>query len=191
MTVTRAATAIAMSPDLAHLRTLSREALSRMFHDLPAPLPGEMQGEFDGVLPDFCDAERRAGAVARAGAPVHWLGKAYRADPADPSRGDGHNRYRGADVDERRLPFAWAIGPSWVDGRPALVMRYSAFDHWAGKADLQDEIRVCAPGLYLAVAHTREPIPAFTPLPGPRGRSLPEPFFLIGPLGPYVDMPKG
>jgi hypothetical protein len=51
-------------------------------------------------------------------------------------------------------------GPSWLDGRPAIVMDYSRTSKvWA---DVRDEVREVAPGLYLGRMYRRKPCgPAF------------------------------
>jgi hypothetical protein len=51
-------------------------------------------------------------------------------------------------------------GPSWLDGRPALIMDYGRTSKvWA---DVRDEVREVAPGLYLGLMYKRKPCgPAF------------------------------
>jgi hypothetical protein len=51
-------------------------------------------------------------------------------------------------------------GPSWLDGNPALVLDYCGTSRvWA---DVRDEIREVAPGLYLGAMYRRRiPCPAF------------------------------
>jgi hypothetical protein len=51
-------------------------------------------------------------------------------------------------------------GPSWLDGRPSLIMDYSTTSHvWA---DVRDELREVAPGLYLGAMYQRRcPEPNF------------------------------
>jgi hypothetical protein len=51
-------------------------------------------------------------------------------------------------------------GPSWLDGRSAILMAYRATSRvWA---DVRDEIRAVAPGLYLGLRYRRkEPQPEF------------------------------
>jgi hypothetical protein len=51
-------------------------------------------------------------------------------------------------------------GPSWLDGRPSLIMDYSRTSKvWA---DVRDEVREVVPGLYLGLMYKRKPCgPAF------------------------------
>jgi hypothetical protein len=51
-------------------------------------------------------------------------------------------------------------GPSWLDGKPSLILDYAGTSHvWA---DVRDEIREVAPGLYLgAMYRRRAPCPQF------------------------------
>jgi hypothetical protein len=51
-------------------------------------------------------------------------------------------------------------GPSWLDGRPALILDYQHTSRvWA---DVRDEIREVAPGLFLGAMYLRrEPCPKF------------------------------
>jgi hypothetical protein len=45
-------------------------------------------------------------------------------------------------------------GPSWLDGRPAIVMDYCGTSRvWA---DVRDEVREVAPGLYLGLMYRRK-----------------------------------
>lgn len=153
-----------------NLRLLPRAEALDLFAGLPAPTPPA--GEYAGHIPAYSEPAWRA-FLAEAGI-GHWLGKGY----AD---GHGYNVYRTATGLVRRLRFAWSFGTSSLDGRPALLMQYSAFPNWAGAQDLTDELREAAPGLLLGLYHTREAVPGFTPRAG-QGRSEPEIFILEGPI---------
>jgi hypothetical protein len=51
-------------------------------------------------------------------------------------------------------------GPSWLDGRPAIIMDYS--DTSTVWRDVRDELRQVGPGLYLGVMYQRKcPCPKF------------------------------
>jgi hypothetical protein len=163
---------------------LDREGLTRLFRSLPAPGIDEMNGEFASELPNDARAAWRSFMV-RLGED-YWLGKSFSTTAWAGHAGHGLNRYRTADGSvRRRSRFAWNIGPSIVDGGPALVMKYAPFKNWGGGHDLQDEVRVAGPSTYLGLYHTAEPVPGFTPAgPGPRsGLAF---FFLTGPVGPFV-----
>jgi hypothetical protein len=51
-------------------------------------------------------------------------------------------------------------GPSWLDGKPSIIMDYSQTSHvWR---DVRDELREVAPGLYLGrMYQRRQPCPKF------------------------------
>ena len=166
------------------LRHLDRESLTAVFRELPAPMPEEMNGEFASSLPEYSEAEWRTTMAALG--KDYWLGKSYTPEPFGEHRGQGLNRYRRSDGSVRRLSrFVWEIGPSVIDGRPSLVMRYAPFPNWGGSHDLIDEVRVAGPGLYLGIYHTAEPVPGFTPRRG-ETRSEVEFFLLTGPQAPFV-----
>lgn len=157
------------------------EMAQETFHGLPAPRPDDVEGEFDGYVPyarrkdwDELMAQARLGT---------WLGKGYVPQCKGASSGTGYNRYRRSGGLQRRLRFAWSIDRSSIDGRDTLLMRYSAFDNWAGQRDLIDELRMLERGLWLGLFYTRKPEPLFTPRPG-NGRSGIEFFILAGPVGP-------
>ena len=162
------------------LQALSREEALAVFATLPPPT--QMVGEFSGHIPAYIEADWRA---FLAGAKVgHWLGKGYIHEPHGEWLGHGYNVYQlDGRKTARRLRFAWTFGPSSLDGQPALIMRYAAFENWAGQQDLTDEVRRAGPGVMLGIYFTREPVPGFTPRAG-KQRSEPEIFILRGPVGP-------
>ena len=49
----------------------------------------------------------------------------------------------------RAVPATVAVGPSRVDGRPALVIDYA--DSGRAFRDIRDEVREVAPGVYLGL----------------------------------------
>jgi hypothetical protein len=157
-----------------------REALLDLWLTLPAPEPADMEGEFaPWVPPYFADAFR--GFLTSQGQD-DWHGKGY-------TQGEGHNIWQiGPDV-VRSLRFAWEIAASGLDGRPALVMDYPAFDNPAGALGLIDEVRSLGPGLLLGIYSTDTPVEGFTPVLDPAtGRTRHEIFGLRGPTGPWVGV---
>jgi hypothetical protein len=69
---------------------------------------------------------------------------------------DGHivNRWIGG---LRCIETCYTIGPSWVDGRPAILMEYAPGTPIL--ANTHDELREVAPGLYLGPLYDRCPCP--------------------------------
>jgi hypothetical protein len=169
---------------LAELAPLSREDLLAVFRTLPAPSLAEMDGEFDGHIPDYHHDLWYSTQLALSGG--RWLGKAYKAIPHERWPAQGYNRLEMPGRVARNSCFGWEIAPSGYDGRPALVMTYSAFRNWCGGQDLIDEVRRAGDGVYLGVYHTREPVYGFTSDPGDNGRSALQVFMLSGPVAPWV-----
>lgn len=149
------------APSLEELLRLTPDEAVALFRTLEPPAAGDIPGDYSGHIPlamrDNWDA-----LFAGAGLGV-WLGKAYRLDGGSRTSGQGSNLYRKDGRVEQTLPFAWNLGPSTVDGRPALMMFYSAFRSWAGKRDLIDELRLISPELLLGLYHTSAPVENFTP----------------------------
>ena len=157
-----------------------RERLLDLWRTLPAPEPTAMEGEFGPWVPPYF-AEAFRGFLTSQGQD-DWYGKAY-------TRGEGHNIWQiGPDV-VRSLRFAWDIRPSGLDGGPALVMDYPAFDNPAGAWGLIDKVRELGPGLLLGIYSTDTPAAGFTPVADPAtGRTRHEVFGLQGPTGPWVGV---
>jgi hypothetical protein len=64
------------------------------------------------------------------------------------------NRWAGG---VRAIRSHYTIGPSWADGRPAVVMEYPPGTPVFGNT--RDELRAVAPGLYLGPIYDRCPCP--------------------------------
>ena len=81
---------------------------------------------------------------------------AWRGKTAQPS-GDFTNRWVGG---LEAINSRYEIGPSWIDGKPAIVMQYPRDTKLLG--NVRDEVREVAPGLYLGPIFDRCPCPKFT-----------------------------
>jgi hypothetical protein len=90
---------------------------------------------------------RRARAVSR-GARLIWQGKVF-----EPGQTTAVNRFFGM----RMIRAQVYQGPSWLDGRPSLVLDYSQTSRIY--ADNRDEIRQVAPGLFLGLMYDRTTAP--------------------------------
>ncbi len=64
------------------------------------------------------------------------------------------NRWIG---NRRWIGSYYVIGPSWLDGKPAIVLEYPKGTPLF--ANMHDEIREISPGLYLGTVFMREPCP--------------------------------
>ena len=69
---------------------------------------------------------------------------------------DGHfvNRWLGG---IRAIDSQYVVGPSWVDGKPSVILEYAAGTKVF--ANTHDELREIAPGLYLGPVYDRCPCP--------------------------------
>ncbi|HUV44580.1 MAG TPA: hypothetical protein VMW13_07105 [Dehalococcoidales bacterium] len=166
------------------LMELSREEVIELWKQCPAVEMTELVGEFEGVIPNAGDEERRERTAeimynenSRTG---YWLGKAFW--PISKTKGDGYNRYRwpGGKI-ERYMRFATEMGTSLIDGKPSLMMYYGAYQlrllPEGQENTLTDEIRKLADGIYLGVGTAKMP---------DGSRSEPGHFALVGPVGTYI-----
>ena len=82
---------------------------------------------------------------ASRAARVVWQGKVFRDDGTT-----AVNRFFGVRAIQGNLSYA----PSWLDGRPALILDYQGTSLVYGR--YRDEIRQVAPGLYLGAMFARK-----------------------------------
>ena len=158
------------------LLALDHESTVALWKTLPAAGMTELNGHYQGVVPNAGDLKRQASTsdfMYNEDSPRgYWLGKAYR--PLTETEGEGYNRWRfpsGKIVRNGR--FATRTGPSLIDGQPAYIMDDSAFNG----TTLVDEIRKLDEGIYLGVGTTAT---------GDGGRSAPGHFALVGPTDEWV-----
>jgi hypothetical protein len=97
----------------------------------------------------LCLADTRLARLKKCAFNLAWKGKCFECD------GSFINRWPGfTALSSRAEP-----GASWYDGRPSLVMEYAPGTPLF--ANLHDEIREVAPGLYLGRLYERCPCPRF------------------------------
>jgi hypothetical protein len=127
---------------LKSLARLSCPELEQLYrHAEPKPIPGG----FARGRPIYC-ADKPLAGLRSALTGLVWRGKVL--DAADQSL---VNQWLGLRAIKARLYF----GPSWLDGKPALIMDYCGTSHvWA---DVRDEVREVAPGLFLGAMFRRDP----------------------------------
>lgn len=174
---------------------MPREEVLALYRTLPAPGPQELAGEYKGYVHDGGDlalrAKRKAFFFDESSTFGCWMGKSYTSG-AD-GRGEGHNLWRRAGGEVcRNSRFLTEIAPSMYDGRPALMMYYSAYRTFFGEIDLIDEVRRLESGLYLCVYWSTRTVEGFSTLQPGNARSDIDVFALTGPTGPWVgvDDPK-
>jgi hypothetical protein len=96
----------------------------------------------------LCSTDERLPRVKVCLSNAFWRGKVIAAD------GSFVNRWCGG---LRAIRSQYVIGPSWVDGRPAVLMEYAPGTAILGNA--HDELRQVGPGLYLGPLYDRCPCP--------------------------------
>ncbi|MXW00198.1 MAG: hypothetical protein F4X59_00535 [Holophagales bacterium] len=158
------------------LLALDHESTVALWKTLPAAGMAELDGHYQGVIPNAGDHERQTRTsdfmYAEDSVRGYWLGKAYR--PLAETEGEGYNRWRFPDGEiVRNGRFATRMGPSLIDGQPSYIMDYSAFSD----TTLVDEIRKLDEGVYLGVGTTETE---------DGGRSAPGHFALVGPTDEWV-----
>jgi hypothetical protein len=105
--------------------------------------PGAMPDGFARGRVVYPPCEPRGHAKARTAA-MFWHGKHF--FPCDSTL---INQWLGVRAIRARV----YPGPSWLDGRPALILDYCGTSHlWA---DVRDEMREVAPGLYVGAMYLR------------------------------------
>lgn len=175
------------------LLALTREEVLELWGQAPAVEMAELCGEYKGLIPNAgghpgtkLNIERMFDAKSPNGC---WMGKAF--CPLSHSKGDGYNRYRRLDGTIRRfIRFGTEMGTSLIDGKPALMMYYGAYQLKsipAGQENtLVDEIRKLADGVYLGAGTMV--LPEGHEYSDGKGRSIPGHFVLLGPVGQWIGV---
>ncbi len=163
---------------LERVLAMGRTEIVELWKQCPAATLEEMNGHYVGFIPNTGDPFAKKltdnfmyNENSERG---YWLGKAYKRTSA--TKGEGYNRWRrpgGKFAHGQR--FATEEGASLVDGKPALMMYYQAYN--PGMA-LTDEIRKLADNIYLGIGTT----------PRPDGtRKLFGHFVFFGPVHEWVE----
>ena len=119
---------------------MDREALDALYAQAgPGPIPdGRARGRLLAR-----PGSRLARPISNA-ARVAWQGKVFL-----PERQMAINRFFGL----RMIRANLAYGPSWRDGRPAIILDYAETSRVYARN--RDEVREVAPGLYLGLMYAR------------------------------------
>ena len=136
--------------------------LPRCLEDLTRMSWDELEQLYRGASPGAVPSGYAKGrALYRPGKPLSgprtatarllWKGKHF-----DPCGGTLINQWLGF----RAVPARVFYGESWLDGGPSLILDYDGMSRlvWA---DVRDEIRELAPGLYLGLMFRRRSCPRF------------------------------
>lgn len=139
---------------LGSLAEMSVDALARVYDGGAAPaslsaLDGHPRGRMLAVR--MLDAGPVASALrAVSGALVFpWGGKSFTAQGAVTGTGINRVHLLGR---HQLFPFETHVGPSVVDGRPAVILDYDLPDNPALIRKIHDEVREVSPGLFLGPA---------------------------------------
>ncbi|HWE36801.1 MAG TPA: hypothetical protein VG406_09565 [Isosphaeraceae bacterium] len=132
--------------------------MDRLVRMGPAELEALYRGAGVGAMPAgkvrgraIVRPGQRIGPTLSRGARILWQGKVFRPEDAT-----AVNRFFGV----RAVRGQTSVGPSWLDGRPSLILDYSRTS--LVYARVRDEIREVAPGLYLGLMYARSsPRPTF------------------------------
>ena len=136
---------------LEDLLFLKYEQCQIVYASLPAPKPDELNGEYSGHTLIYMQP-------VMLQKPYEFLGKAFRPNPIkEGAQGDGYIIWRVNGAIVRNNQFGWAIGPSGIDGKPALIMDWQYFAEDAVQNYGIDEVRRAAPGLYLCTTVNKQP----------------------------------
>ena len=129
---------------------MNRVQLFEIWKGLPAVSMREMNGHYMGLVPNAGNPSEQAQTADfmynEKSERGYWLGKAYKAH--SDTKGEGYNRWRfpGGKV-VRNLRFGTEAGTSLIDGKPAFMMYYGAYND----SDLVDEIRKLDENVYVGV----------------------------------------
>jgi hypothetical protein len=126
---------------LAALTRMCPEELEQLYHAAP---PGKVVAGFARGKPIYPPSTRHAGFRSKLTGLV-WRGKVF-----DACDGTLINQWLGYKAIVARVYY----GESWFDGQPSIIMDYSDTSRvWA---DVRDEIREVAPGLFLGLMYVRQ-----------------------------------
>lgn len=122
---------------LLRMKATELESLYRV-----SPPGAQPRGRVHG-LPIISPGKATGPTMSRA-ARVVWQGKVFRDDGTT-----AVNRFFGVRAIQGNLSY----GPSWLDGRPSLILDYQGTSRVYGR--YRDEIRQVGPGVYLGLMYDR------------------------------------
>lgn len=132
------------------LEKLSLKDLLQLFHALPAPNPGTLNGEYDAQVLSVGLFHPVASFITHnVFGPGRWLGKAFL--PGERGRGKGYNLFLDhAGVLRRTRPMDTEVKHSAFDGRPSFCLSYQAHNRFP-ISTMRDEIRQVNAELFLGL----------------------------------------
>lgn len=160
------------------LKCLTLKETMALFRTLSPPEFSEMDGEYEAGLLDHGNLLKNHVSLCAMNLPLiheHWLGKAF--TPEGGNRGHGYNGFWVGGRAVRKYRMDTSITASRFDGRPSFQLVYDHYDSLCGRIHMVDEVRKLEEGLYLGVGTWGYIEPQ---------RKIPLPFYLSGPVGPFV-----
>lgn len=150
-----------------------------------------MDGEYQGAFPAELAIEHAR--VRKIEGPGEWIAKGFAPIPHGHHPGQGYNVWFTPEKVNRVMRFAGEVGASLIDGKPALMGYYAAFESHNSNNGMTNEVRKVEDGLYLGIISTNVDHRYWGPVDPSTGRGHPRPFVLRGPVGPWVgvDDPGG
>lgn len=168
---------------LEQLLAMDHDEILALWRTLPTATLEELDGHYQGLTPNAGDPAQQASTAEylfNENSPRgYWLGKAFKK--TGPNAGEGYNRWRfpGGAI-KRSLRFTTEVGTSLIDGKPALMMYYGAFN---SNITLVDEVRKLDEYIYVGLGAIEAEGGGRSDTPGH--------FILIGPQDPWVGDAKG
>lgn len=142
-TIPQQAPAVSMEPEGPAQKLLrkKRSELETLYRNSPSgPVPDGKSRGFAAIAPGT-----PAGDVTQGLFSLFWHGKIF-----DRKNGKLINRLTIGHVVKANV----FIGPSWLDGKPSVIIDYKGTSWVAGA--IRDEIREVSPGVYLGFAYVRD-----------------------------------
>lgn len=140
--------------DLAALRQMSFEELSRLYRASPRPATiADLDGDAKGAM--LAWRSPRSGPIASllrsfgGSTAFPWEGKSFYSEGSTTGRGINRINLLGK---RRWFPFRTRFGASFLDGKPTFVLDYSGPGNPPFIRQIVDEVRAVAPRLYMGPA---------------------------------------
>lgn len=143
--------------DFEALHFLKYDQCELVYSTLEVPDIEELNGEFGGHVIDLFQPKALE-LTEKNG--FEFVGKAFKkTDRIKDTEGEGYCIWK-KDGKEyiRNCQFGWRIGPSQIDGQPAILMDWKCFDEETSSYFGVDEIRKAGEGLYFCITVNDKPV---------------------------------
>jgi hypothetical protein len=160
------------------LRHHTSDELVDLWRTLDAPTLEEMYGEYQGTMiyPKSVEHAR----IRKVEGPGEWVGKAFAPIPTGKYPGQGYNLWFMPNGLVRTMRYAGEVAASLIDGRPALMGYYGAFQSHNKDNGMTNEVRKLGDGLFVGIISTATDHAYWGPVEAASGRGHPHAFLLRG-----------